>query len=213
MRLAVILSLMFLVGEAFPQACGYINAKFDIRNADGHPVGDARLKLVRFETNDSILWAEREMTYSVEASAFKVRHGMCGSHYKTRLLVSHAIYETFESIVDLPLNSPRSEHVFIIILRRKGRYETASIEQWAALQGVVEDAAGKKLSEISVALVGGEGARFETISDKNGLFSFSVRKGTYQLEAVRKGGSAKIRLKLDLGSGPRWETIKLDGLK
>lgn len=204
--------LLFLLLFHLPsaaQACGYIFAKLDIRNSNGISLADAKLEFLGRDTNKPIVYVKKELAYSPEASAFKLRHGMCGSHYGTRLVIRHDGYETLERTVDLSLNGPRAEHAFVIVLKRKGSTETASIEQLAALHGSVEDARGKPYGRAALTLIGSDGTRFDSTSDANGMFSFSVRRGTYLLETARSGGK-KFRINLNLVPGPMWETIKLD---
>lgn len=205
------LLLVFLIllcqAQASAQACGYIYAKFDVRNSQGRPLADAKFEFLRRESSDSILYVEKELSYSADTGTFKLRHGLCGSHGGTRLVIRHPSHEDLEAVVDLPLNTPRTEHFFAITLKRKGSDEKASIEQWAALQGSVEDAAGRHLGNIRVSLTGEGGSRLEATSDEFGSVSFSVRKGRYLLEAPTQGGVTLVDL--DLAPGPRWETIRI----
>jgi hypothetical protein len=205
--LAAIL-VCFGVITAFPQACGNIYARFEIRDSQNKEISDAKLELFREESNKFAFYAG-DITYSSDAAAFKLRHGLCGSHYRTRLVVRHRMYEEFERLVDLPLNNPRNEHAFIVTLRRKGTTETESFTQLAALAGILEGSNGMAISEVPIALIDVEGKRIEIRTERAGYFAFSVLPGKYSLEVVASDVNSKMRIDLDLGPGPRWQTIKL----
>ncbi len=122
MKKSILVSLLVLAfaGSGSPQACGYIFAKFQIVNASGDVIKGAKIDLLDRDDNESILYKKEELIFSEAEMAFKLHHGMCGSHHGTRLIVSHPDYDTFEKLVDLPLNSSAKEHVFIIKLTGKG---------------------------------------------------------------------------------------------
>ena len=201
-------AILILAGTAPAQACGYIFAKFQVLNAAGDFVAGAKLRLLHHDDKVSILFREDELSFSNSEHAFKLHHGMCGEHYRTRLVIDGPGYEAFERTIDLPLNLPSTEHVFIIKLKKKGSREAASLDQLAALGGWVTDRSGRPLARVTVTLVASDGTCSRTETDPYGKFSFSVRAGDYSLEA-RSPDGIDTKESLRLVNGANYRDLKV----
>ena len=202
-----VLALLLCSELAFPQACGYIHAKFFVRDSNDKFIESAKLELLSPANNDSIMYRERELSWLADEGAFRIHHGLCGSHNDTRLVVKAPTFERFEAIIDLPLNSPFSQHVFTVRLKRTRSNDLPSIEQWATLTGHVTDPNGDPIVSGSLLLAAKDGATLETKASEYGRYSFYVKEGEYSLEAVSPTTAERIKSDLRLKPGQNWHDI------
>lgn len=215
--LATILTTVLLVVLSYvpsaAQACGNIYARFTIRNVGSAFLQDSKLELLRRDGGGSILYDATELEILVGEHAFSFRHGLCGSHTATTLVLSHPDFERFEAVVDLPLNTPSTEHVFFITPKPKGSREKASIEQWASLAGFLEATNEASIKDLRVNLrdVAGKNAYNARLTE-TGYFSFSSPPGIYELALFGRNGKVQKSVEVELKPGLNWApTIKVDG--
>ena len=201
MKASILLAVLVMVfaGSVCAQSCGFIFARFQVLNAKGEVVEDARLQLVYRNTDKSIMYREDEMSYSKMEQAYKFRHGLCGAHYDTRLIISHPAYEIFESVVDLPLNTPTTEHIFIINLKKKGSRDEASLEQLIKRYCMtVRDDHGAAIPRSLVKLLPTKQSKsrikYAFITDEEGAIDVKIADGVYDLEVIANSYK-RIKLK------------------
>ena len=206
--IVVLLFSLFVHGELAAQACGYIHAKFYVLDGTGRFVSTAKLEVVSPDSGDSILYRD-DISVSADEGAFKLRHGMCGSHYNVRLVIADKAHDKFEAAIDLPLNSPSSEHVFTIRLAGKGSEERSSIETWGRLFVEAKDRNGKPVEGVQVVMTNADGSTVTRTTSEYGIAHLSARPGVYSLEAANPNGD-KIRLEnVTVSSGPKLQEISL----
>ncbi|MFN6964876.1 MAG: carboxypeptidase-like regulatory domain-containing protein [Pyrinomonadaceae bacterium] len=183
---------------------------FYVSNSAGSFVSSAKLELRSAATDESILYEDRELTPLPKSGAFKLFHGMCGSHHNTKLSIRAAGYDAFEAIVDLPLNSSRSPHAFSIRLKRKGSTDIPSIEPWARLIGEVKDSAGVPVADAAVSLIGPDQRISNFRTTGYGMFYFTVPTGIYSLRISHSfGRPIATREGVELKPGPEINDISI----
>jgi hypothetical protein len=197
---------LFLAGESAAQACGNIHAKFFVLDGNGRFVSTAKLEVVRPETGDSVLY-RNEIRISADEPAFKLTHGLCGSHYNVRLVIADKAHDKFEATIDLPLNSALAEHVFTIRLTGRGSEDSSSIEIWGRLFAEAKDGNGNPIAGVQVVMTTADGNTVTKATSKYGTANLSARPGVYSLEATNPNGD-KIRLdNVTVSSGPKLQEI------
>jgi len=180
----VVIFVALLSVPVCSQACGYIYARFEIKNSKGEIVDDAKISLLGRDSNKSILYEKSEIAFSKEEKAFKLTHGMCGSHFETRLVVKHSRYATYEELIDLPLNSPKNEHVFLVELKDREVGASKSSNGTFAVNGFVVDDLGSVIPDTKILVDDMSTGRPVTDgrSDFDGKFSFQLPDGSYAIK-------------------------------
>lgn len=171
----LLLSLILLLGATvtgLPQACGYIYAKFEIKNSKGDIVEDAKIRLLGRDDNRSIVNEESEIAFSKVEKAFKLKHGMCGSHNRVRLVIEHSDYLTYDELIDLPLNTAKTEHKFVIVLRKMA----------TGIRGRVLDPQGAVILGVDITAVDSQKTIFRAKTNADGQYAFELTTGEYTLE-------------------------------
>lgn len=201
--IASLLVVLASSAASFGQACGYIHALFYVSDSSGNFVSSAKLELRSSATGESILYRDKELTPLPELGAFKLFHGMCGSHHNTRLSIRAAGHETLQATVDLPLNSPRSPHAFSIQLKRNGSADIPSIQSWARLIGEIKDSAGTPVEGAAVSLIGSNQRISDFRATEYGMFYFTVPPGVYTVRITDSlGRPVAMRERIELKPGP-----------
>jgi hypothetical protein len=185
--LALLIAFCSILANA--QACGFIYAKFQIANAKGEVVEDAKLQLLYPNTNKSIMYREGEISYSKTEKAYKFRHGLCGEHNNTLLIVSHREYAKYEGHIDLPLNTLATEKIFTIRLTKKSERENvkqatlpivkSETQQKSLLTGMVYDARGSVVPGIKIVAVNSEGKSFASVTNEEGVYILNLPYNEY----------------------------------
>lgn len=165
--------------ELNAQACGYVTAKFFIsgtdgvvRNADIAVYSDKKL------TQQS-LHREKPVTWREEDGSYLLSEGMCSGHQGEYVRVRANGYEELSEMIDLPLNRPDKPHIFRVTLRRVGKTEDASIQEYSRLSGRIFDAQGSVIDKVSLSFVSGD-TTFQSETDSSGSYSVELPFRRYQ---------------------------------
>jgi hypothetical protein len=116
---------------------------------------------------------------------------------------------TFNSVIDLPLNSGQSPHVFTIRLKRIGSDEIPFIETWGRLIGEAKDNQGNPLANVQVVLTNESGNSARVASSTYGHFHLSARPGKYSLQATAPNGDQVKFEDISLAPGPTMKDISI----
>jgi hypothetical protein len=194
MRLIFATFLLFgFSATAISQACGYTFLTIYLKDSSGTAITKAEIQTfssdfgerdmlhypVEDESDDRL---RKKIRWSEKKQAFFGSEGMCSGHRDVGLRVTAKGFETFNTVIDLPLGWIS----YSITLRRLGSVEVAKATELANVRGLLKDKNEALIRDASIVVTDGSRKVVQTSSD-DGSFEFDLPVGHYSVIFYKQG--------------------------